>query len=142
MHLITGSIFSGLVGIDFNLNPVPDLAENWEVSPDGARYVFRLAPNATFHDGRPVTSADVKFTFEIGKTAPVNISTVWRYLDSITQVDDQTLQFNFKTTLYQQWGNTLYTTAIVPEHIWSKFSADEMVSGANDLERSHGRQRI
>ncbi len=64
VHMVSGSIFSGLVGIDFNLKPVPDLAESWEVSPDGKRYVFRLAPNAIFHDGRPVTSADVKFTFE------------------------------------------------------------------------------
>ena len=62
--MVCGSIFSGLVGIDFNLKPVPDLATSWEVSPDGQRYVFHLAPNATFHDGNPVTSADVKFTFE------------------------------------------------------------------------------
>ncbi|HEX4951143.1 MAG TPA: ABC transporter substrate-binding protein [Blastocatellia bacterium] len=64
VHLVTGSIFSGLVGIDFKLQPVPDLATSWEVSPDGQRYTFHLAPNATFHDGKPVTSEDVKFTFE------------------------------------------------------------------------------
>lgn len=64
VHLVTGSIFSGLVGIDFKLQPVPDLATTWEVSADGQRYTFHLAPNATFHDGRPVTSDDVKFTFE------------------------------------------------------------------------------
>lgn len=64
VHLVTGSIFSGLVGIDFKLQPIPDLATSWEVSPDGQRYTFHLAPNATFHDGKPVTSDDVKFTFE------------------------------------------------------------------------------
>lgn len=64
VHLVTGSIFSGLVGIDFNLQPVPDLATSWEVSADGQRYTFHLAPNATFHDGKPVTSEDVRFTFE------------------------------------------------------------------------------
>ncbi len=64
VHLICGSIFSGLVAQDFDLNPVPDLATSWEVSPDGRIYTFHLAPNAEFHDGVPVTSEDVKFTFE------------------------------------------------------------------------------
>ena len=64
VHLICGSIFSGLVAHDFALNPVPDLAERWEVSSDGRSYTFHLAPTATFHDGVPVTSEDVRFTFE------------------------------------------------------------------------------
>ncbi|MBV8858937.1 MAG: hypothetical protein JOZ02_18540 [Acidobacteria bacterium] len=64
VHLICGSIFSGLVAHDFQLNPVPDLAESWDVSPDARVYTFRLAPGAVFHDGEPVTSEDVRFTFE------------------------------------------------------------------------------
>ena len=64
VHLICGSVFSGLVAHDFNLNPVPDLAESWEVSTDGRTYSFHLARGAVFHDGAPVTSEDVRFTFE------------------------------------------------------------------------------
>lgn len=64
VHLICGSIFSGLVAHNFKLEPVPDLAERWEVSPDGRTYTFHLAPAAVFHDGAPVTSEDVRFTFE------------------------------------------------------------------------------
>jgi len=64
VHLICGSIFSGLVAHDFGLNPVPDLAERWEVSPDGRTYTFHLTPGAEFHDGVPITSEDVRFTFE------------------------------------------------------------------------------
>ncbi|MCA1619643.1 MAG: ABC transporter substrate-binding protein [Acidobacteria bacterium] len=64
VHLVCGSIFSGLVAHDFQLNPVPDLAESWDVSPDAKVYTFRLAPGALFHDGEPVTSEDVRFTFE------------------------------------------------------------------------------
>ena len=56
VHLICGSIFSGLVAHDFDLNPVPDLAERWQVSPDGRTYTFFLAQEAVFHDGIPVTS--------------------------------------------------------------------------------------
>lgn len=61
---IGGSIYNGLVAQDFDLNPVPDLALKWEIADGGRRYIFQLAPNAAFHDGVPVTSADVKFTFE------------------------------------------------------------------------------
>ncbi|MEP6719596.1 MAG: ABC transporter substrate-binding protein [bacterium] len=64
VHQICGSIFSGLVAHDFELNPVPDLAERWDVSPDGRTYTFFLAPKAVFHDGVPVTADDVRFTFE------------------------------------------------------------------------------
>ena len=63
VQLICGPIFSGLVAQDFDLNPVPDLAERWDVSADGRTYTFYLAPNAVFHDGVPVTSEDVRYSF-------------------------------------------------------------------------------
>ncbi len=109
----------------------PWLAESGSWTSDTV-YELKLREGLTWSDGEPLTAADVKFTFEIGQTAPVNISTVWRYLDSIEQVDDLTLRFTFNNPLYQQWGNTLYNTAIVPQHIWSEFSTDDIVAGANE----------
>ncbi|HEX9496279.1 MAG TPA: ABC transporter substrate-binding protein [Candidatus Limnocylindria bacterium] len=44
--------------------PTPWLAERWDRSADGLTYTFRLRPNVTWHDGRPFTSDDVKFTFD------------------------------------------------------------------------------
>lgn len=97
VHLVCGSIFSGLVGLDFNLKPVPDLAESWEISPDGQRYVFHLAPNATFHDGQPVTSADVKFTFEqlLLKFHSRTRTSIGDKLRAITTPDAHTVVFEF-----------------------------------------------
>lgn len=63
VHAVADSIFNGLVGLDRNLAPVRDLATSWEVSSDGKTYVFKLA-EAAWHDEKPFTSADVKFTFE------------------------------------------------------------------------------
>ncbi len=63
VHVVADSIFNGLVGLDSDLQPVPDLASSWTVAPDGLSYTFILA-KANWHDGQPVTSADVKFTFE------------------------------------------------------------------------------
>jgi len=61
---ITAEVLSGLVQLDPKLNPVPDLAESWEVSPDGLSYIFKLRPNAKFHTGRPVTADDWVFTYD------------------------------------------------------------------------------
>jgi oligopeptide transport system substrate-binding protein len=57
-------IFSGLVRLDKDLQIQPDVADRWEVSPDGKVYTFHIDPDATFHDGRPVLAQDVKDSWE------------------------------------------------------------------------------
>ena len=57
-------IFSGLVTLDKDLKVAPDLAERWQVSPDGRTYTFYLRHDAKFQDGRPITSADIKYSLE------------------------------------------------------------------------------
>ncbi|MCI1193256.1 ABC transporter substrate-binding protein [Calidifontimicrobium sp. SYSU G02091] len=42
----------------------PELAESWQMAPDGMSVTFRLRRNATFHDGTPVTAKDVKWSFD------------------------------------------------------------------------------
>lgn len=64
VHPVTDQIFNGLVGLDESLNPVPELAERWDIADDGRTYTFHLRPDVRWHDGRPFTSADVTFTFE------------------------------------------------------------------------------
>lgn len=97
VHLICGSIFSGLVAHDFDLNPVPDLAERWEVSPDGRTYTFFLAREAVFHDGVPVTAEDVRFTFEqlLLKYHSRTRTSIADNLRRIDTPDQHTVVFNF-----------------------------------------------
>ncbi|MBI4278130.1 MAG: hypothetical protein HY660_06705 [Armatimonadetes bacterium] len=58
--------FNRLVAMDYGpeFKVRPDLARKWEVSPDGRTYTFHLARNVKWHDGKPFTSADVKYTLE------------------------------------------------------------------------------
>jgi peptide/nickel transport system substrate-binding protein len=58
-----GLIFDSLVAHDSQMNIVPDLAERWEAR-DAQTYVFQLRKGVRFHDGRALTSADVKYTFD------------------------------------------------------------------------------
>jgi peptide/nickel transport system substrate-binding protein len=60
---IDSLIFSGLVDLDAQRNPHGDLAEKWEI-PNPLTYVFHLRSGVRFHDGRTLTSADVKYTFD------------------------------------------------------------------------------
>jgi oligopeptide transport system substrate-binding protein len=69
-----GHIFSGLVVLNTDLQVAPDLAERWEISPDGRTYTFYLHPEALFHDGKPVTAADVKYSWE--RAADPNLGSV------------------------------------------------------------------
>jgi len=57
-------IFSGLMTIDKDLQIVPDIAESWEVSEDGTVYTFHLRKDVKFHNGRPLTAQDVKYSLE------------------------------------------------------------------------------
>lgn len=77
-------IFSGLVSFDRDLNLIPDIAESWETSDDGAVYTFNLRNNVLFHDSsRRVTAADFKFSIERALN-PNTLSTVAEvYLDDI-----------------------------------------------------------
>ena len=58
-QLIDGNIYEGLTAIDAGLRTIPSLAESWTVSADGQSYRFALRPGALFHNGQPVTPADV-----------------------------------------------------------------------------------
>jgi len=57
-------MYSQLVRFDPDMNPIPELAESWEVSKDALTWTFKLRQGVKFHDGQEMTSADVKFTFD------------------------------------------------------------------------------
>jgi peptide/nickel transport system substrate-binding protein len=61
-QVVSGKIFDGLLTYDDKLNPRPQLALSWSVSPDGLTYIFKLRPGVTWHDGKPFTSADVAYS--------------------------------------------------------------------------------
>lgn len=88
---LDGLIFSALVAHDDNMNIIPDLAQSWE-TPNPQTFVFHLKPGVRFQDGRPLTSADVKYTFDTmlnGVPSPSGLvrSTKRSTFDEITSVD-------------------------------------------------------
>src|SRR6202011_532687 len=69
-------IFGALVRVNDKLEAVPDLAEKVDVSPDAKTYTFTLRKGINFSDGQPLTSKDVRFTFE--RAVDKRAATYWR----------------------------------------------------------------
>ena len=116
-----------LVGFDAKtLEPRPELATQWEVSPDGKVWTFTIRGDAKWHDGVPVTAKDVAFTFNyINENQLLNLSA---YTDGITKaeaVDDTTVKIYTRAPK----ANILQMVVpILPEHIWSKVSGKAATS--------------
>jgi peptide/nickel transport system substrate-binding protein len=72
----------------------PSLAESWEESEDGLTYEFRLRPGLTFHNGDPVTTEDVKFSFERYQGAAAK--TLKDQVREVEIVDPRVLRFHLK----------------------------------------------
>jgi peptide/nickel transport system substrate-binding protein len=91
---IDGLIFDSLIELDAQRNPQSDLAETWEM-PDPRTYVFHLRSGVKFHDGRPLTSADVKYTFNsiINDTVTSPKKGSLRFVTSIETPDANTVIF-------------------------------------------------
>ena len=98
-HFVADSLYNGLVFLDKDLTPKPDLADSWTVSSDSKTYTFKLHPGVKWHDGIAFTSADVKFTFEqvLLKYHSRTKSGLENVLAGIDTPDDNTVVFRFKT---------------------------------------------
>jgi peptide/nickel transport system substrate-binding protein len=62
-YRVVDLLYDGLVRLDRDLKPTPGLAESWD-QRDETHWVFHLRPDARFHDGRAVSSEDVRYTLE------------------------------------------------------------------------------
>ena len=82
-------IFASPLRYDANWKPHPYLAESWKSSDDGLSMTLNLVKNAKFHDGKPITSADVKFSIETIK-AHHPFKTMFAPVSTVDTPDDNT----------------------------------------------------
>ena len=88
-------IYDPLLNLDGDLNVVPNLAESWEWSEDGTTLTMKIREGVTFHNGSPMTSADVKFSFEriLDEETAAAARSFFSSIESIETPDDQTVVF-------------------------------------------------
>lgn len=128
---LDGLIFSGLLARDAQMNLHGDLASSWDM-PDALTYVFHLKPNIKFHDGRPLTSADVKSTFDFilnsANKSPKRGG--FRMIDKIETPDALTVVFHLKQPYASFLWNLIPSAAgIVPANAAADFSRHPIGTG-------------
>ncbi len=121
---VTTLVYSGLLKATPNGEFVPDLAKEFTISPDGLTYTFTLRDDAVFHDGKPLTTADIEFTVDKAKDAslksPKRVN--WEGV-VMTVTDEKTISFSLRQP-YKPFINSL-TLGILPKHIWKDLSNDQ-----------------
>ncbi|MBW3658502.1 MAG: ABC transporter substrate-binding protein [Actinobacteria bacterium] len=128
VHTAAETFFNGLVGLDADGAPVPELAESWEIADDGRTYTFTLRDDVTWHDGEPFTADDVVFTFEdaLLELHARTKASMGSALESVEATDDHTVVFRFAepyAPLLQQLNVT--EAPILPRHVYGDGTALE-----------------
>ncbi|WP_427338234.1 peptide-binding protein [Caloranaerobacter sp. DY30410] len=147
---IISLIYDSMVTMNPNLEYEPAMAERWEVSDDSKTVTFYLREGLKWHDGKPVTAEDVKFTFEFiahpdytgprysDITAIVGVEEFHEGkaddISGIKIIDERTISFTTKD-VYAPFMSDIGARAIIPKHIWEKVPVGE-ASKATELLRN------
>ncbi|MSQ72858.1 MAG: ABC transporter substrate-binding protein [Betaproteobacteria bacterium] len=114
------AVTEGLIRINSKFQPEPVLATGWQVSPDGKRITFNLRQGVTWHDGKPFTAADVKYSLE--KLTPLHArsASVFKNVLSVESQGEHTVV----VTLKEPFGPfidllTADNVGIQPSHLYA-----------------------
>jgi peptide/nickel transport system substrate-binding protein len=111
------NLYDSLVYPDVNGDPLPHVATSWETSDDSLIWTFHLRDDVVFHDGTPLTAADVKYSMD--RLTTIGEGYAFLFLGRLTStnvVSDYTVQFK----LSQPFGpfiSTLYRLYIVNQKV-------------------------
>jgi peptide/nickel transport system substrate-binding protein len=125
-------IFSSLVKHSATYDLEPDLALSWEI-PNPTTYIFHLRTDARFHDGRPVTSRDVVYTFRSVLDGAIKSpkAGTYRLVQSVEAPDTRTVVFKLKEPFAPfLWNLARGAIGIVPDGAPSDFAKNPIGSGA------------
>jgi peptide/nickel transport system substrate-binding protein len=128
---LDGLIFSSLVERDDQMVIHGDLAESWE-TPDPLTYIFHLKKTVTFHDGSPLTSADVKFTLDYIRDSANHSPKrgTYRLITSIEAPDPATIVFHIASPDASfLWNMSRPALGIVPANAPADFAQHPIGSG-------------
>ena len=127
-------VFDRLAAIGPGLNTVgdkgftPELAKSWTWASDSLSIAFSLDPKARWHDGKPVTAADVKYSFATftdpkahSPVAPLLVN-----IDSVAVRDSSTAVFYFKKRTPEQFYDVAFQLFVVPEHVYGKVPLESL----------------
>ena len=124
-------LFDSLVRRDEHFNMQPALAERWEI-PDPLTYIFHLRRDVKFHDGRPLTARDVKWTFDslLNGTVVSARAGAYRLVAGVEAPDEATVVFRLKEPFAPLlWNLSNGSMGIVPYGSGKDFNRSLVGSG-------------
>ena len=116
-HEIACLVYNGLVKYNGDLKLVGDLAESWEISPDGLTITFHLRRGVRWHDGAPFTAQDVLFTYQlmVDPKTPTAYSGDYKQVQTAEALDDYTFRVTYPKPFAPALGS--WGLAILPKHL-------------------------
>jgi peptide/nickel transport system substrate-binding protein len=128
-------IYSGLISFNSRGEPMPELAAEWAVSADATLYTFTVRNDARWHDGEPVTSDDVIYTFsklqDEDYPGSEDLQTMWQQVN-IIRLDEQRVQFQLPEP-FAPFLDYL-TVGLLPDHLLRGVSAGDLIDHPFNLQ--------
>ena len=128
-------LYRGLVRFDSRGIPIPDLAESWAVSADATLYTFTLRSEAIWHDGEPVRSDDVIYTFSRFQDpeypGPTDLHQLWNEVNMV-RLDEKTIQFQLPEP-YAPFLDFL-SIGLLPDHLLRGVNSAALIDHPFNLE--------
>lgn len=118
---VSSNIFDGLVRYDADGQPIPQLAQSWDISADKKTITFHLRKGVKWHDGKPFTSADVQYTVMevLKKTHPRGPATLSR-VQAVETPDAHTAVFKLSAPSPIIWSVLDGAeSTILPRHLYA-----------------------
>lgn len=133
--MVNKVIFPGLVRPDEQLRPTPDLALSWTTTNDGLRTTFKLRPGVTWHDGKPFTAQDVKFTFDqiLDLSSGSRLRSDFAAVAGVDVDDSLTVTFRLSAPFAPFLTLLGYNAGILPKHLLQ----GKPLSASTDFNRKH-----
>jgi peptide/nickel transport system substrate-binding protein len=146
---VVGPCCNGLLRYDtYDPNKiVPDLAESYSMAPDGMAYTFKLRKGVKFHDGRPCTAEDVRYTFDVLREPPsghISIrSGILAAVDGIEVVDPLTVRFVLKRRSPSLIAHLACGWLVVlPKHVLAKGPMERELIGTGPFKLKEYRRGV
>ncbi len=124
-YVVFEYIYPELVQYNAKLQFVPDFARSWTTSAGGRVWTFHTQPHATWSDGKPLTTADVAWTFntilKFQNGATANSAGYVAHMKGVTAPSPTTVVFTYKQPVANVLSQ-MQQVPILPEHIWARYA--------------------
>jgi len=133
-RMVQDLVFDRLAEIDSSLATLgdktfaPRLARRWTWAPDSLSIAFDIDPRARWHDGKPVTASDVRYSFRVFTDSSVGspVASLLTNIDSVSVRDSSTAVVWFKRHIAEQFYDVAYQLVILPEHVYGSIPMDQL----------------